>query len=159
MSDLSLGALSARASRGIGAAIAESLAAHGARVAVHYGRGKAGAEEVAQRILAAGGPEPVVLGARLEHEDERRKLHRDVASALGDPLLLVNNAALWDAPFDEPDDALFSPSGGTRSSELNAAPISRSSRFPPCANFRPHHAGVAGGVCGGKVRRLRLEPA
>lgn len=111
MSDLSLeghGVLVTGASRGIGATIAETLAAHGARVAVHYGRGKAEAEEVAQKILAAGGPEPVVLGARLEHEDERRKLHRDVVSALGDPLLLVNNAALWDRnPFDEPDDALF----------------------------------------------------
>ncbi|HML27695.1 MAG TPA: SDR family NAD(P)-dependent oxidoreductase, partial [Hyphomicrobium sp.] len=42
-------------SRGIGRSIAETLAAEGALVAVHYGKSKAGADEVVAKIKASGG--------------------------------------------------------------------------------------------------------
>ena len=43
------------ASKGIGAAIAEQLAAAGAAVVVNYAKSRAGAEAVVQRIAKAGG--------------------------------------------------------------------------------------------------------
>jgi 3-oxoacyl-[acyl-carrier protein] reductase len=101
-------ALVTGASRGIGAAIAETLALAGARVALHYGRSREAAETVAERIASSGAPAPVLVGADLESEAERRRLFAEVESRLGPPLLLVNNAAVFDRnPLDEPDDALF----------------------------------------------------
>ena len=95
-------------SRGIGAAIAETLARANARVAIHFGRSREAAEAVAARIAASGGPPAALFPADLESEAERRTLWEKVASRLGPPLLLVNNAAIFDRnPFDEPDDALF----------------------------------------------------
>ncbi len=101
-------ALVTGASRGIGAAIAETLSRAGARVALHYGRSREAAEGVAARIAASGAPAPALVAADLESEAERRRLFADVTARLGPPLLLVNNAAVFDRnPFDEPDDALF----------------------------------------------------
>jgi NAD(P)-dependent dehydrogenase (short-subunit alcohol dehydrogenase family) len=101
-------ALVTGASRGIGAAIAETLARAGARVALHYGRSREAAEAVAGRIAASGLPAPLLVAADLEFEADRKRLFSDVAARLGPPLLLVNNAAIFDRnPFDEPDDALF----------------------------------------------------
>jgi len=99
-------ALVTGASRGIGAAIALVLAKAGARVALHYGRSREAALEVAARIGAAGAPAPFLVAADLERETERRRLFRDVEAALGPPLLLVNNAAIFERnTFEEPDDA------------------------------------------------------
>lgn len=101
-------ALVTGASRGIGAAVAEKLARAGARVALHFGRSVEAARVVADRIAASGALRPLLFAADLESEAERRRLFRDVVSALGPPLLLVNNAAIFErSPFDEPDDALF----------------------------------------------------
>ncbi len=101
-------ALVTGASRGVGAAIAVTLARAGARVAIHYGRSPDAAREVAARIAASGAPEPLLVRADLESEEERRRLFREVTSRLGPPLLLVNNAGVFDRnPFDEADDALF----------------------------------------------------
>jgi 3-oxoacyl-[acyl-carrier protein] reductase len=101
-------ALVTGASRGIGAAVAETLARANARVALHYGRSHEAARGVADRIAAAGAPRPALFPADLEAEAERRRLVREVEAALGPPLLLVNNAAVFERnPFDEPDDALF----------------------------------------------------
>ncbi len=101
-------ALVTGASRGIGAAIAEMLARANARVALHYGRSREAAEALAQRIASSGAPAPVPVRADLESESGRRRLFTEVASRLGFPLLLVNNAAIFDRnPFDEADDARF----------------------------------------------------
>ena len=89
-------ALVTGASRGIGAAIAETLALAGARVALHYGRSREAAETVAERIASSGAPTPVLVGADLESEAERRRLFGEVESRIGPPLLLVNNAAVFE---------------------------------------------------------------
>ncbi len=101
-------ALVTGASRGIGAATARLLAASGARVAIHYGRSRAEAEEVARDIRRAGGPAPALVQGDLGREDDRRRIHRETVAALGDPLLLVNNAGVYARnPFEETDDAAF----------------------------------------------------
>ena len=101
-------ALVTGASRGIGAAIAETLARANARVALHYGRSHEAARAVADRIAAAGAPPPALFPEDLSAEAGRRRLFCHVEAALGPPLLLVNNAGIFERnPFDEPDDALF----------------------------------------------------
>jgi 3-oxoacyl-[acyl-carrier protein] reductase len=101
-------ALVTGASRGIGGAVAETLARAGARVAIHYGRSQEAARGVAERIAAAGARRPELFSADLELEAGRRRLWHDVAETLGPPLLLVNNAGIFErSPFDEPDDAVF----------------------------------------------------
>ncbi len=101
-------ALVTGASRGIGAAIAAMLAGAGARVALHYGRSREAAREVAARIGAAGARAPELFSADLAREEDRRRLYADVVSRLGPPLLLVNNAGIFERnPLDGPDDALF----------------------------------------------------
>src|SRR5438105_544653 len=96
------------ASRGIGAGIARALGEAGARVAVHYHRHREGAEAVASSIRDAGGFDPVVAGADLGDDSARRRLYDHVASRIGQPLVLVNNAGVYERnPFDEPDDAAY----------------------------------------------------
>jgi len=49
-------ALVTGSSRGIGRVMAETLAARGATVAVHYARSRSAADETVAAIKAAGGP-------------------------------------------------------------------------------------------------------
>ncbi len=101
-------ALVTGASRGIGAATARLLGRCNARVAIHYGRNRAEAEEVARDVAAAGGPTAAVFQAELGDDEERRRLHREVVATLGAPLLLVHNAGIYlRNPFEETDDATF----------------------------------------------------
>jgi NAD(P)-dependent dehydrogenase (short-subunit alcohol dehydrogenase family) len=101
-------ALVTGASRGIGAATARLLGRCNARVAVHYGRSRAEAEAVVEEIARAGGPPSAAFQAELGSDDDRRRLHREVVSALGDPVLLVHNAGIYVRnPFEEVDDAVF----------------------------------------------------
>jgi 3-oxoacyl-[acyl-carrier protein] reductase len=101
-------ALVTGAARGIGAAVAETLARANARVALHFGRSAEAARAVADRIAATGAPRASLFSADLASEPERRRLFHDVASTLGAPLLLVNNAGIFERNrFDEPDDASF----------------------------------------------------
>lgn len=84
-------ALVTGASSGTGVDIARTLARHGARVAVHYRRGKASAEEVVGAIRAGGG-EAEAFQADVAVCEEVRRLIDEVEARLGPVGVLVNNA-------------------------------------------------------------------
>jgi 3-oxoacyl-[acyl-carrier protein] reductase len=84
-------ALVTGASRGIGAACARSLAAHGAAVAVNYVNSKDAAEQVAAGINAQGG-KAVALQADVRDADQVKQLAAAAAEALGPVDILVLNA-------------------------------------------------------------------
>lgn len=79
------------ASRGIGAAVAERLAAQGARVVVNHRASAEGAEAVAARIRQAGG-EAVVIQADVSQSDDAKRLIKAAIDTFGDLHILVNNA-------------------------------------------------------------------
>ncbi len=87
-------ALVTGASRGIGRAAALALAAAGAQVLVHYGRGADEAETVAAAIRKAGGRAETVT-ADLAAADGPHKLAKLVRGIVGDRLdILVANAGI-----------------------------------------------------------------
>jgi 3-oxoacyl-[acyl-carrier protein] reductase len=89
-------------SRGIGRAIAETLASDGAHVAVHYGKSKAAADEVVASITKAGG-KAFAVGADLLEKGAAQKLFAafdgELKARTGSTKfdILVNNAGI--APF------------------------------------------------------------
>jgi NAD(P)-dependent dehydrogenase (short-subunit alcohol dehydrogenase family) len=87
-------ALVTGASRGIGRASALALAAAGAQVLVHYGRGAHEADRVVDEIRKAGGRGDAVA-ADLERADGPRKLAKLARDIVGDRLdILVANAGV-----------------------------------------------------------------
>jgi 3-oxoacyl-[acyl-carrier protein] reductase len=82
------------ASKGIGAGIAKSLAAAGAKVVVNYSSAKAGAEQVVAEISAAGGKAIAVQGNVTEAADITR-LFEETLKAYGPIDILVNNAGIY----------------------------------------------------------------
>lgn len=80
-------------SRGIGAAIARLLAAHGYAVAVNYHTSAKAAQDVVDSILEKGG-KAVAIQADMGREEDVCRLFAETDEKLGPVTALVNNAAL-----------------------------------------------------------------
>jgi NAD(P)-dependent dehydrogenase (short-subunit alcohol dehydrogenase family) len=78
-------------SRGIGAAVAERLAAAGHPVTVNYVESAGPAAEVAARIERAGG-RTIVVRADVGDRSDLERLVRETVDAFGELAVLVNNA-------------------------------------------------------------------
>jgi 3-oxoacyl-[acyl-carrier protein] reductase len=86
------------ASRGIGAAVAQALAAAGHRVAVHAGRDTASAKQVRDELPGSG---HIVVSGDLTAADVCARVVAEVVDGLGDLDVLVNNAGVYTAhPID-----------------------------------------------------------
>lgn len=96
------------AGSGIGAAVAQSFGAAGARVAVHYARNRDGAEAVAASIRQAGGQAITLAGDLLDRSVPDQLVAQTVA-AFGGIDILVNNAGdmFGRRPMDRASDADF----------------------------------------------------
>jgi 3-oxoacyl-[acyl-carrier protein] reductase len=88
-------ALVTGASKGIGAAIARELAAHGASVAVNYSGSKDAAEKVVAEIKQTGG-KAIAVQANLSDPASIQPLVEKVAREFGPIDVLVNNAGVYD---------------------------------------------------------------
>src|SRR5258707_5097156 len=88
------------ASKGIGAAIAEHLAAAGAAVVVNYASSRAGAEAVVNRIRQTG-EKAVAVQADVSKLEGVRRLFAETKKAFGKLDVLVNNAGVYEfAPLE-----------------------------------------------------------
>src|SRR5438445_1291388 len=83
------------ASKGIGASIAEHLAAEGAAVVVNYASSKAGADAVVKRINEKGG-KALAIQADVSKPDDIKRLFAQTKSAYGKLDVLVNNAGIYE---------------------------------------------------------------
>ncbi len=89
------------ASKGIGASIAEHLAAEGAAVVVNYSSSKSGAEAVVNRIQEKGG-KATAIQADVSKPDDVKRLFAETKTAYDRLDILVNNAGIYEfAPLDE----------------------------------------------------------
>lgn len=89
------------ASKGIGASIAEHLAAAGAAVVVNYASSKSGADRVVANIEKQGG-KAVAVQADLSKPAEVERLFAETKKAYGKVDILVNNAGIYQfAPLEE----------------------------------------------------------
>src|SRR5438876_80549 len=88
------------ASKGIGAAIAEHLAAEGASVVVNYASSKSGADAVVKRITQKEG-KAVAVQADVSKAEDIQRLFADTKKAFGKLDILVNNAGIYEfAPLE-----------------------------------------------------------
>ncbi len=95
------------ASKGIGAAIARSLAAEGAAVVVNYASSKAGADAVVQEIEAAGG-KAIAVQADVSRSDQAEALVEAAIGAFGKLDVLVNNSGVYEfASLEESTEELY----------------------------------------------------
>ena len=83
------------ASKGIGAAIAEHLAAAGAAVVINYASSKEGAERVAAGIVRAGG-RALTVQADVSKPDEVVRLFAEAMRAFDRVDILINNAGIYE---------------------------------------------------------------
>ena len=89
------------ASKGIGAAIAKSLAAEGASVVVNYASSKSGARTVVDAITAAGG-KAVAVGGDVSKAPEAQGIVDAAIKNYGRLDILVNNSGVYE--FDPIED-------------------------------------------------------
>jgi 3-oxoacyl-[acyl-carrier protein] reductase len=82
------------ASKGIGAAIAKSLAAAGASVVVNYASSKSGADAVVAAITSAGG-KAVAVGGDVAKKAEAQGIIAAAIKAFGRLDVLVNNSGVY----------------------------------------------------------------
>lgn len=97
------------ASRGIGAAIAQRLAADGHAVAVNYAGNRAEAEKVVAAITERGG-RAIAVQADVAEADAAKRLFDVATDAFGGVDVLVNNAGAMAGelpPLADTDDATF----------------------------------------------------
>ncbi|HTX41006.1 MAG TPA: glucose 1-dehydrogenase [Acidobacteriaceae bacterium] len=88
------------ASKGIGASIAEHLAAAGASVVVNYASSQSGAEAVANRIVAKGG-KAIAVQADVSQLTGIQRLFSETRDFHGKLDILVNNAGIYEfSPLD-----------------------------------------------------------
>ena len=88
------------ASKGIGAAIAKSLAAEGAAIIVNYASSKAGADAVVRSITDAGG-KAVAVGGDVSKAAEAQGLIDAAIKNFGRLDILVNNSGVYEfAPIE-----------------------------------------------------------
>ena len=83
------------ASKGIGAAIAKSLAAEGASVVVNYASSKAGADKVVAGITKAGG-KAVAVGGDVSKAAEAQGIIDAAVKNYGHLDILVNNSGVYE---------------------------------------------------------------
>ena len=94
-------ALVTGASKGIGAAIATSLAGAGATVVVNYATSKSGADNVVAAIEAAGG-KAVAIQGDFSKPDDIARVYADIAARYSRIDILVNNAGIYRfAPIED----------------------------------------------------------
>ncbi len=95
------------ASKGIGAAIAKSLAAEGAGVVVNYASSKEGAEKVVREITAAAG-KAVAVGGDVSKAVEAQGIIDAAIANFGHLDILVNNSGVYEfAPIEDITEDLF----------------------------------------------------
>lgn len=82
------------ASKGIGAGIAKHLAAAGASIVVNYASAKAGAEQVVDEIIHAGG-KAIAIQGNVSSEADITRLFEETQKAFGPVDILVNNAGVY----------------------------------------------------------------
>jgi 3-oxoacyl-[acyl-carrier protein] reductase len=88
------------ASKGIGAAIAEHMAAEGASVVVNYSSSKTGADAVVGRITRKDG-RAIAVQADVSKPEDIRRLFAESKKAFGKIDVLVNNAGVYEfAPLE-----------------------------------------------------------
>ena len=95
------------ASKGIGAGIAQALAAEGAAVVVNYASSQAGADAVVERITQAGG-KAIAVKADVSSATEAGALVEAAVREFGRLDVLVNNSGVYEvAPLEEVTEASF----------------------------------------------------
>jgi 3-oxoacyl-[acyl-carrier protein] reductase len=89
------------ASKGIGASIAEKLAAEGASVVVNYASSRAGADKTVAAIVAGGG-KAIAVQADVSKKADIERLFVETKRAFGKLDILVNNAGVYEfAPLEQ----------------------------------------------------------